>query len=278
MQGKQRYKGQVCVALPSQLWPVMTAVVCYKGQALLQLFPHINQQKAGQWIMFSVNQVLFTHTNTVSSSETSGLPLCVKSLAGLCHIPPSLAGHILQPNPPHTHRHTLQFRARVMYKNRLWKQAPVIMRRELEEGRKRPSPSGSTGSRRLRSGSCLSCEISIYIVARTLKSGHAKAWPSEVSCGRSEARLTDSFTFIDCCRQSLTGREHMALSWPLFFCPQAVQAQNNSAVLCLLVSGCQNVSRLTSRCSWNLETSCAKWLIHGCCFFSGNLTTALFPS
>lgn len=48
MQGKQRYKGQVCVALPSQLWPVMTAVVCYKGQALLQLFPHINQQQAGQ--------------------------------------------------------------------------------------------------------------------------------------------------------------------------------------------------------------------------------------
>lgn len=142
MQGKQRYKGQVCIALPSVLWPVMTAVVCYKGQTLLWLFTHINQQQARQWIMFSVNHVLFTHTNTVSCSSIMREELS----RFMSYSPPPLPAIFYSPVPRHTHRHTLQFRPRVMYKNCLWKQAPVIMRRELEEGRKRPSPSGSTGS------------------------------------------------------------------------------------------------------------------------------------
>lgn len=254
MQGKQRYKGRVCLALPNQLCSVMTAVVCYKGQTLLQLNTRINQQRAGQWIMFSVNQVLFPHINTVSSSETSGPPLCVKSLAGLCHTtPPPSNGRILQPNPPHTHRHTIQFRAlSYVQKKRLWKQAPVIMRQELDGGRKQPSPPGSTGSRRLRSASCRSCEISIYIVARNTKTWTCKglaewgvAWPLR--------RPTDWQLYFYRLLQTAT-------NWTLtrsselaaVFCPQAVQAWEQH--------GDVFASERRSKCfSVNLATQLEPW-------------------
>lgn len=86
-----------------------------------------------------------------------------------------IQGPYFTANPQQSHRHTIQFQASsYVQKKRLWKQAPVIMRQELEGGRKQASPSGSTGSRRLRSASCLSCEISIYIVARNTKTWTCK--------------------------------------------------------------------------------------------------------
>lgn len=72
--------------------------------------------------------------------------------------------------------------------------------------RPKASLSGWTRSRRLTGASSLSCEISIYIVALTQKGGHAEARPSEASFGHSDEQLTDSFTFMDRSRQSLTGR------------------------------------------------------------------------
>lgn len=127
----------------------MTAVVCYKGQTLLQLNTHINQQQAGRWIMFSVNQLLFTHVNTVSSSETSGLPLCVKSLAGLCHTPPSpIQGPYFKAQPPtytKTHNSIPGFvvcTKKKQQNNACERKPAVVMRQELEAGRKQTESVG----------------------------------------------------------------------------------------------------------------------------------------
>lgn len=48
LRAKRRYKGQVSLALSSQLCPLPTVVVCYKGQTLLQLDARMNQRQAGQ--------------------------------------------------------------------------------------------------------------------------------------------------------------------------------------------------------------------------------------
>lgn len=64
--------------------------------------------------------------------------------------PPQSKGHILQPNPPHTQRHTIQFRAllyvqkkqKTKQNNACERKPAVVMRQELEAGRKQTESVG----------------------------------------------------------------------------------------------------------------------------------------